>query len=331
MSKLNSLYLKQKFKSGGVSTLGYKRNSPDVNNPYNIIPSNRITMQDVDFPILGIDDIGNQIMMQPGQDYTFPGSYVTEFPMKNMGNKRFAQPGMNKPIYTSDWRKVQAYNDSLNLYNTGRRGINALINARNIEDWKNFVKNDRQRDYPGAIDSYNRLTNLNRTPPSIYEVATRVFNGGRAQTGTYKKPVQPYIYQKTDPYKEYLGRIKDLKPMGIRPTDLGAESEMPRTVNIPTRTLNSNLPRVKHSANYFESPEIVTNRTPEEGFYKEIRTPLKKTTSKPEPKEIKPIQGKRTSNPKTVYQNYKLGGTVRQSKSQVKQTLKYSKQKPNKI
>jgi 5-methyltetrahydrofolate--homocysteine methyltransferase len=33
MSKLNSSYLKQKFKSGGVSTEGYKRNSPDVNNP----------------------------------------------------------------------------------------------------------------------------------------------------------------------------------------------------------------------------------------------------------------------------------------------------------
>jgi hypothetical protein len=70
---------------------------------------------------------------------------------------------------------------------------------------------------------------------------------------------------------------------------------MPRTVNIPTRTLNSNLPRVKHSANYFESPEIVTHRTPEEGFYIEIRTPLKKTTSKP-------------SNSKVVYQNYKQVG-----------------------
>lgn len=98
MSKLNSSYLKQKFKSGGVSTFGYKRNSPDVNNPYNIIPSNQITMNDVDFPVLGIDDLGNQIIMQPGQDYTFPGSYVTEFPMKNMGNKRFAQVGMQKSV-----------------------------------------------------------------------------------------------------------------------------------------------------------------------------------------------------------------------------------------
>ena len=93
MSKLNSSYLKQKFKSGGVSTQGYKRNSPHVNRNYNVIPSNQITMNDVDFPVLGIDDLGYQIMMQPGQDYTFPGSYVTEFPMKNMGNKRFTKNG----------------------------------------------------------------------------------------------------------------------------------------------------------------------------------------------------------------------------------------------
>jgi hypothetical protein len=94
------------YKEGGVSTEGYKRNSPDVNNPYNIIPSNQITMNDVDFPVLGIDDLGNQIMMQPGEDYTFPGSYVTEFPMKNMGNKRFGQVGMEKSNQTRSFMNI---------------------------------------------------------------------------------------------------------------------------------------------------------------------------------------------------------------------------------
>jgi hypothetical protein len=113
MSKLNSSYLKQKFKSGGVSTEGYKRNSPDVNNPYNVIPSNQITMNDVDFPVLGIDDLGNQIMMQPGEDYTFPGSYVTEFPMKNMGNKRFGQSGLqnNSERFLRNWVEKRKIND----------------------------------------------------------------------------------------------------------------------------------------------------------------------------------------------------------------------------
>lgn len=98
MGKLSQSYLKElaekkKYKSGGFSTEGYKRNSPDVNNPYNIIPSNQITMEGVDFPVMGIDDIGNQQIMYPGNNYTYPGNYVTEFPIKNMGNKRFGQVG----------------------------------------------------------------------------------------------------------------------------------------------------------------------------------------------------------------------------------------------
>ena len=39
------------------SKLGYKRNSPDKNNPYNIIPSGEITMEEVDIPVWGIDII----------------------------------------------------------------------------------------------------------------------------------------------------------------------------------------------------------------------------------------------------------------------------------
>ena len=62
------------------SKLGYKRDSPDVNNPYNIIPSGRITMKDVDFPVYGIDEYGNSQMMYPGGEYQFPGNEVLEIP-----------------------------------------------------------------------------------------------------------------------------------------------------------------------------------------------------------------------------------------------------------
>ena len=36
-----------------ISVEGYKRYSEDVNNPYNIIESSNITMEDVDFPVRG--------------------------------------------------------------------------------------------------------------------------------------------------------------------------------------------------------------------------------------------------------------------------------------
>ena len=62
-----------------LSTTGYKKNSPDKDRPYNVIPSGEITMKNVGFPVLGIDNEGNSKMMQPGEDYSFPGKVVLEF------------------------------------------------------------------------------------------------------------------------------------------------------------------------------------------------------------------------------------------------------------
>lgn len=49
------------------------------------IPGGNITMQNVPYPVLGIDNYGYQQMMMPGGNYTFPGEYVTEFPMMKGG------------------------------------------------------------------------------------------------------------------------------------------------------------------------------------------------------------------------------------------------------
>nr|HPQ80026.1 hypothetical protein [Candidatus Dojkabacteria bacterium] len=67
-----------------ISTQGYKSDSPDKNNPYNIIPSGRITMNNVPHPVYGIDNLGNSIYMQPGGEYQFPGDQVFEVPMHMM-------------------------------------------------------------------------------------------------------------------------------------------------------------------------------------------------------------------------------------------------------
>jgi len=61
---------------------GYKRNSKDVNKPYNVIPSGNITMKDVDFPVFGVDNLGNSKMMYPENDYRFKGTEVYEIPIK---------------------------------------------------------------------------------------------------------------------------------------------------------------------------------------------------------------------------------------------------------
>ena len=63
---------------------GYKRNSKDVNKPYNVIPSRNITMKNVDFPVLGIDNLGNSKMMWPEEDYIFQGDEVLEIPFNKI-------------------------------------------------------------------------------------------------------------------------------------------------------------------------------------------------------------------------------------------------------
>jgi hypothetical protein len=50
-----------------------------------IIPATDITMEGVDYPVLGISDTGDQQMMYPGEDYNFDGEYVTEYPMMKNG------------------------------------------------------------------------------------------------------------------------------------------------------------------------------------------------------------------------------------------------------
>jgi hypothetical protein len=55
-----------------------------------IVPTNngRITMNQVSYPILGTDELGNQQMMYPGKEYKFPGKVIHEAPqLKNYFNK----------------------------------------------------------------------------------------------------------------------------------------------------------------------------------------------------------------------------------------------------
>lgn len=72
-----------------LSTKGYKKNSPDKDRPYNVIPSGDITMENVEFPVLGIDNLGNEKLMQPGEkEINFPGSAVLEFKLDTKNKNR---------------------------------------------------------------------------------------------------------------------------------------------------------------------------------------------------------------------------------------------------
>ena len=73
------------YMTGAVSIEGYKSNSPDKYNDFNIIRSGNITMEGVDFPLFGMDNLGNMAAMMPGANYKFPGDMVFEMPMAQQG------------------------------------------------------------------------------------------------------------------------------------------------------------------------------------------------------------------------------------------------------
>jgi hypothetical protein len=77
------------------------------------IPSNQITMQGVDYPVLGISDTGDTKMMQPGEDYKFKGKSVTEIPM--------AQDGITRG----------GYDDPDYVTGTSRRAFNKMVGMGN--------------------------------------------------------------------------------------------------------------------------------------------------------------------------------------------------------
>ena len=88
----------KKKQTGGYSTEGYRANSPDRFNKTNLIPSNRISMDRVNFPVMGISDSGDRRLMYPGEEHQFDGQRVLEIPIKNnyMAKKQkggFSVPG----------------------------------------------------------------------------------------------------------------------------------------------------------------------------------------------------------------------------------------------
>ena len=52
-----------------------------------LINSSNITMKNVDYPLVGIDNLGNVKLMLPENDYKFQGNMVFEIPLKGKYKK----------------------------------------------------------------------------------------------------------------------------------------------------------------------------------------------------------------------------------------------------
>lgn len=134
------------------------------------IPSNHITMKGVNYPVLGIDDEGNEQIMLPGLDYVYPGDNVTEYPMMQYGGSKPISPDKALAFLQTGSIRGRALSDRQLEYFAEVAGVeldeNGNIITQNDDDNENpeFKKGgwlDKYHSLPRRTTSKNIKTSIN--------------------------------------------------------------------------------------------------------------------------------------------------------------------------
>ena len=164
------------------------------------IGSNDITMQGVDYPVLGISDTGDTKMMQPGEDYKFDGEKVTEFPMAQNGKwlKKYSQP-----LILSDATR----NVGLEQYNRAKldqyyKSIDPA-NQPSISQWnpkpgeveaQNAREAERVKEYNNWVSKFSRNPHVikgtkNLGDAGMFAIDAMTLGEGALALNTIAKPI----------------------------------------------------------------------------------------------------------------------------------------------
>ena len=174
---------KQKKLKGAISKKGYMEGSPDQFNDFNLIPSNQITMKNVNQNLKLIPmqfpqgTMGQSVVAKPGREYNFPGyNAVLEIPQRQMGGSMYPFMMATPQFYGGDEQAnnfsqqqdcpfcdqmMQAggtptYEDSMNLYNTSQARYEQLKKLYG-SDWAILNEMDLPPvKVPGAIQPTGR-------------------------------------------------------------------------------------------------------------------------------------------------------------------------------
>ncbi len=118
-----------------------------------IIPSGDITMQGVPYPVLGIDNLGNTKIMQPGGNYQFPGNMVYEIPMAYGGD--ISIPDLSRPNWLDKAQKGQQikYYDDLQEFKKANQSYNKAYQEylQNANAWNSLPDRYRMSTYDAAV------------------------------------------------------------------------------------------------------------------------------------------------------------------------------------
>jgi hypothetical protein len=114
---------------GYINTTGYTPGTSTFNNPFNIIPSGKITMGKTPFPVMGKSlETGETKIMKPGKNYNFKNTkHVLEIPQFQMGGQPTEEMTMFNNSGESDF-DLSSYlpfilDDARNTLNAGNRPL----------------------------------------------------------------------------------------------------------------------------------------------------------------------------------------------------------------
>lgn len=191
----------QPMQNGGVvNTTGYLPNTPTSSNPFNIIPSNVITMDGVPHDVLGIPNNGNPKLMKANnkKKYKFKGAdYVTEIPVFQYGGNNIplenivlsTRNGKNIYIDKTTGQDLQLTDED--FYNLKTQKSRNIYNTpiRNRWDFQSISNGISTDDTPEFSNEISGSSSSSR--PSIYlnlaDLSTDMFGLPMSESNHRKK------------------------------------------------------------------------------------------------------------------------------------------------
>jgi len=231
------------------------------------INSNNITMEGVNYPVLGISDTGDTQMMYPNGEYQYDGKSVTEYPM--------AQSGEKLVVNSKDDPRYKAYQDSLALYDYSKLqksfepernkayaalagAFNILTNNRELSDEQKkqqdilnkkadeIVANSKNIKY-GLSDRHNQDGSFSRSKdiysPNI-EYERLYFNNLNLTNADYSnaKPRQKVIIKNSnDPKPVIKNSLKETSRPKQKPVSIISKTNI-KPIDVPLETGDIYLP-----------------------------------------------------------------------------------------
>lgn len=205
-----------------ISKTGYKKNSKDKKEKSLLIPSGRISMENVEGPVWGEDNLGNAAMMFPNQEYLFPGSYVMEKRMFQTGGpiqdqRSWLTEYLNSPKYKERLKKEFPSFSQKQLADQLSQRQSNLKNAKvkvvdTIGKKPGYIFGDHENGNIRIEKGTFGYPNFSTIP--IHELGHAVDNGGNL-VSEYTKRILKKNLSQNDPYyaapSEFINRLQPIR------------------------------------------------------------------------------------------------------------------------